>query len=117
MINNDNLLTNLTQLVYTKKSELYYNLWKVKNSISGVTGNVRVKSGVVSGSAFTGNPKIYDVTFANSFAGDYSVSVMGEDVRVWSYENKTLGGFRINSNANQSLNGDIYWQATLNGEF
>jgi hypothetical protein len=115
---NDNFRLNLLEAVYTKKSELYYNLWKLKGSIgTGTTTNVKVKSGVVSGSSFTGNPKIYDVVFGSSFSSDYSVSIMGEDVRVWSYENKTLGGFRINSNADQSLVGDIYWQAILNGEF
>lgn len=117
-INLDNFQINLDQRVYTKKSELYYFIHKLKTSIgTGSTTNVKVKSGVIPGSSFTGNPKIYDVVFGSSFTGDYSISVIGEDVRVWSYENKALSGFRINSNADQSLVGNIYWQAILNGEF
>ena len=115
---NDDLRLDLLELVYTKKSELYYSIHKLKESIgTGSTTNVKTKSGVIPGSSFTGNPKIYDVVFGSSFTGDYSISVIGEDVRVWSYENKVLSGFRINSNADQSLVGNIYWQAILNGEF
>ena len=115
---NDDSFINLTQLVYTKKSELYYNIHKLNTSLgTGSTTNVKVKSGIVSGASFAGNPKVYDVVFGSSFTGDYSISVIGADVRVWSYENKTLSGFRINSNSDQPLVGDIYWQAILNGEF
>lgn len=117
-VNFDNSQTNLNERVYSKKSELYYFIWKLKNSVStGTTNNVKVKSGTIPGGSFTGNPKIYDVVFGSSFTGDYSISVIGEDVRVWSYESKTLSGFRINSNADQPLVGSIYWQAILNGEF
>lgn len=117
-INLDNYQTNLDERTYSKKSELYYFNWKLKNSIgTGSTTNVKVKSGIIPGSSFTGNPKIYDVVFGTSFSGDYSISVIGEDVRVWSYENKNLSGFRINSNADQPMGGNIYWQAILNGEF
>jgi hypothetical protein len=117
-INLDNVQINLDQRIYTKKSELYYFIHKLKETIgTGTTTNVKVKSGVIPGGSFTGNPKIYDVVFGSSFTGDYSISVIGEDVRVWSYENKVLSGFRINSNADQSIVGNIYWQAILNGEF
>lgn len=103
---------------YTKRSEFFYYLWKIENQIgTGTTTNVKVKSGVVSGGTFTGNPKTYNVIFATPFSADYSVSILGDDIRVWSYENKNLNGFTINSNANQTLVGDIYWQAILNGEF
>lgn len=103
---------------YTKRSEFFYYLWKLQNQVgTGSTTNVKVKSGVVSGGSFAGNPKTYNVTFATPFSADYSVSILGDDIRVWSYENKTLNGFTINSNANQTLVGDIYWQAILNGEF
>lgn len=113
-----NPLSILDNNYFTKKSEFYYYLWKLENkTITGGTTNVKVKSGVVSGGSFVGNPKTYNVTFVSPFSADYSVSIMGDDVRVWSYENKTLNGFTINSNANQTLVGDIYWQAILNGEF
>lgn len=117
-INLDEYQINLEQKTYTKKSELYYFIWKLKNIIgTGTTTNVKVKSGVIMGNSFAGNPKTYDVVFGSSFLGDYSISVIGEDIRVWNYENKTLSGFRINSNADEPLSGNIYWQAILNGEF
>jgi hypothetical protein len=109
---------NVLELDFVKNSLFFYELWNLKNTLgSGATTNVKVKSGVINSNSFSGNPKTYDVIFTSSFSGDYSISVIGEDVRVWSYENKTLSGFRINSNADQPLSGDIYWQAILNGEF
>jgi len=76
-----------------------------------------VKAGTVSAGSFAGNPKKYTVTFATPFNNtNYAVKVNGVDVRSWSYENKTAGGFVINSNANASLTGEVSWTATENGE-
>lgn len=121
--NNDDVGLNLDQLVYTKKSELYYEIWKLKNlvtTISGSTGNLgglETKSGYVPGVFFSGSPQTYQVTFANPFTSNYSIAISSEEVRVWSFESKNLNGFILNSNSNQPLTGNIYWEAIIIGEF
>lgn len=123
MINNDNTDLNLGQKVYTKKSELYYEIWKLKNqinTISGGTGNLgglETKSGYIPGAFFSGTPQTYQVTFATPFTSNYSIAISSEDVRVWSFESKNLNGFILNSNSNQPLVNDIYWETIIIGEF
>jgi len=58
-----------------------------------------------------GGNYIYNVTFLNSYMNNnYSVSVNGTtDLRVWTVENKTINGFRINSNDNTPTTGDVLW--------
>lgn len=75
------------------------------------------KIGVVSFNLFTGSPKIYDVVFQSPMASaTYAINITGVDERAWSYSNRTINGFRINSNANQNLTGDVSWSAFMVGE-
>jgi hypothetical protein len=39
--------------------------------------------------------------------------VTGGDARSWTVENVVAGGFKINSNSNTPLTGDVYWIASL----
>lgn len=120
MINNDSTNLNLEQRVYSKKSELYYEIWKLRNrvdAISGATIGLEVKSGYIPGAFFSGSPKTYQVSFATPYTGNYSIAISSEDVRVWSFESKNLNGFILNSNSNQPLVNDIYWETIIIGEF
>jgi hypothetical protein len=77
----------------------------------GVSSNV--KGGYVSAVSFTGTPKITAVTFGTAFSdNDYSVTITGEDIRVWSIESKSSTGFTINTNSNVDLTNSVYWIAT-----
>ena len=70
------------------------------------------RSGTVAPGSFSGNPKIYTVTFSTDLPStDYYISVIGLDARMWSYESKTVSGFVINSNSNQALTGNVDWEA------
>ena len=117
----DNILKDLREAVYAKKSELYYELQKLRNTISGGTGGIisglETKSGYIPATSFTGTPKTYQVIFNTSFSSNYSISIISEDARIWTYENKTLLGFTLNSNSYTDLNNDVYWQSILIGEF
>jgi hypothetical protein len=86
---------------------------------SGVfsVGIVKTKAGRLLNSAFTGSPKKAAVTFVTAFPGIYAVNVTGVDSRGWTIESRTVNGFTINSNANQGLTGDVFWEALENGEF
>lgn len=76
-----------------------------------------IKSGAVSGSQFSGNPKRATVTFSTPFNGNYSISITGETSIMWSVESKTQNGFIINANRNGGFTNMVYWQAITIGEF
>jgi hypothetical protein len=79
----------------------------------GGAASSNVKGGYVSSGSFTGTPKIATVTFGSAFSdNNYTVTVTGEDVRVWSVESKTAAGFTINTNSNVALTNSVYWIAT-----
>jgi hypothetical protein len=79
----------------------------------GGAASSNVKGGYVSFGSFTGAPKIATVTFGSAFSdNNYTVTVTGEDVRVWSVESKTAAGFTINTNSNVALTNSVYWIAT-----
>lgn len=74
------------------------------------------KGGTVPPGSFSGTPKKYTVVFSSPFPDtQYSAVVTGGDLRAWSIENKTAGGFMINSNANAALTADTNWVALVNG--
>jgi hypothetical protein len=62
------------------------------------------------------NVNTYSQDFTNAVWGKYSVTVTGEDMRVWTIESKTAAGFTVNSNSNTNVAGSTYWVAILNGE-
>lgn len=85
---------------------------------SGIIGTgLKIKSGTVASSSFTGSPKKVTVTFASPFSDvNYTITITGTDNRTWSWESKTVNGFIINSNANTALTGNVDWQAIKIGE-
>jgi len=94
----------------------------ITSSLQGTSsyalGIPKTKSGTISGSAFSGNPKIYSVTFINSFPNNlYSISVVGQLVRSWFVQSKSPSGFTINSNSNTVMTGMVFWNAIQTGEF
>jgi hypothetical protein len=91
-------------------------------SLSGTAsyalGIPTIKSGIVSGSVFLGNPRTTPITFSKPFAGNYTVSVLGElSATTWTVESKSSNGFVINSNRKDLLGTLVYWQAISIGEF
>jgi hypothetical protein len=91
-------------------------------SLSGTAsyalGIPTIKSGIVSGSVFLGNPRTTPITFSKPFVGNYTVSVLGElSATTWTVESKSSNGFVINSNRKDLLGTLVYWQAISIGEF
>lgn len=75
------------------------------------------KSAIVASGSFSGNPKVYAVTFSTPFASaNYAINITGIDVRIWTFESVSASGFTINTNANTALSGNVTWQAQLVGE-
>lgn len=88
--------------------------WVALN-VSGT--NPALKAGIVLNSSFSGSPKKATVTFSSSLVTPYAVNISGVDTRAWSVESVTSTGFVINSNANQTLTGDVFWEVQESGEF
>jgi hypothetical protein len=83
------------------------------------TGSTLIhKSGTISGSTFSGNPKKATVTFGTEFANtNYAITISGSISRAWSWESKTTSGFTINANANGAFaTNNVDWTATQYGE-
>jgi len=90
---------------------------KIIDYIDNKIINQGTKAGFVKGASFSGNPKIYSVTFSSPFSGaSYSTAIIGNSSRSWSISNQTTNGFTINSNANPVLTGNVYWMCINNGE-
>jgi hypothetical protein len=91
------------------------------SSTGSFTGSFYGKfDGIKAGSAAIGSVQqnvggeyIYNITFNNSYVNsNYSVSINGTtDARIWTVENKTINGFRVNSNSNTPTTGDVLWMA------
>lgn len=79
--------------------------------------DLRSKSGYVAPGTFSGNPKVAAVTFGSPMPNNnYMVKISGEDGRLWLFENRTVNGFTINSDANKVLTSNVYWEVTNTGE-
>lgn len=74
------------------------------------------KSGTVAGASFSGTPLTFAVFFTTAYlTNDYSVSISGDDSRIWTVESKSASGFTINSNSSTALTGNVYWTTTSHG--
>ena len=77
-----------------------------------------IKSGLVSGSSFTGTPRIVGIAFSRPFVdNNYSIVVTGEASRTWTIQSKLPASFVINSNNNAVPTGMVFWQAIYQGEY
>lgn len=86
-------------------------------SALSVGGILKNKSGIVTSATFAGVPYTATVTFTTAFSdANYSVSITGDDARVWTVESRAASNFIISSNSTQPLTGDVCWVATKNGE-
>lgn len=75
------------------------------------------KSGRIAPEGFTGTPRVASVTFGTAMPdAAYDVTVTGTDGRSWAVTNIAVGGFTINTQANQPLTGPVYWHAIRTGE-
>jgi hypothetical protein len=74
-----------------------------------------IEYGMISGSDFTGATKIFDISYTNPYSTNiYIISVIGDDARIWTTNNRTTTGFTINTNSTQPLNGMVMWRAEGN---
>lgn len=74
-----------------------------------------IEYGMVSGSAFDGIIKTFDISYTNPYSTDiYIISVIGDDARIWTTNNRSTTGFTINTNSTQPLNGMVMWRAEGN---
>lgn len=88
-----------------------------KAKLDGISGTRIFKSGVLTPASFTGNPKKATLTFGTPFPNtNYSVSILGPDGRMWSYESLLAGSVVVNSNSNTTPTGDVMWMAFSHGE-
>ncbi len=88
-------------------------------TVSGVTFNKLLleKVGSVDGGSFSGNPKKFNVVFGTNFSNtNYGIFLTGTIDRVYTYESQTVSGFTINTNANSTISGNVYWMAKQIGE-
>lgn len=74
---------------------------------------LRLQAGTVTAVSFTGNPKKATITFPIAFSNtSYTVVPVGlSDVRSFTIESKTTTTAVINTNANQTITGNIDWIA------
>ena len=78
---------------------------------------LKTKAGSIVSASFGGTPLSASVTFGTAFNNtNYSVAVTGEDVRIFTVQSKTAGGFVVNTNSNTALTGTTYWTCTAYGE-
>lgn len=79
---------------------------------SSFTTNIKAGFAPTSAVQQTGSGQyIYNISFTTNYlTNNYAVSVQStSDLRIWTVENRTTSGFRINSNSTVATTGDIYW--------
>ena len=87
------------------------------STASYVNGSI-IKSNAHSPGIFGGTPLTASITFTADFPNpNYSVTITGEDARIFTIQNKSATGFEINTNSNIALTGNTYWHAISYGEF
>jgi hypothetical protein len=116
IVGNDN---NNWDFYFTAKNIDFDNT--TNNFVSTNTQNAieesRSRAGHISNTSFTGIPRKVSIIFNTAFPNaDYSVTIAGNDVRMWSFEDVTAAGFVLNSNAAKPLEHVVHWQAALNWE-
>lgn len=83
----------------------------------GIGGTRVIKSGEIPAASFTGTPRTFTLNFGTAFpTTNYSLIVLGGNVRTWSYQSKTTSSIIINSNANAALSQPVLWIAIDHGE-
>lgn len=117
---------NSNDLTHSKASNTYGRLVQVidnnfydgyGNPIIKLTSKLLKKSGEVPGTLFNGYPQKYLVIFDDPFtSNNYSISIISNDSRIWTYEDKNNTQFTMNSNSNTALTNPVSWIAIEYGE-
>jgi hypothetical protein len=77
-----------------------------------------IKSGIISGSLFSGSAMTSSVVFVTPFVNDlYSVSITSGEARIWTVVSRSIAGFIVNSNSNFQPVDYTFWQAIAVGEY
>lgn len=80
---------------------------------TGPAGGSGVIGGVILAASFSGVPLYYPVTFSTPYTGDYSINVLGYDLRNWSISTHSSTGFIVESNSTTPLLGQTMWSTNL----
>jgi hypothetical protein len=113
-LSNTSSTSILSEFSDTSSLSLYSNFSETSSysiSSSWSPAKSHVEFGIISGSDFIGSPKYYIIVYTNPYLDNsYIVSVIGDDMRVWSTNNRSTTGFTINSNSNITPNGMVMWR-------
>jgi hypothetical protein len=114
------LYANTASYSFTSSYELGYEIsssyassstWAISASWSPSVDLPHVEKGIVSGSDFSGSPKYINVNYSKTFLNNiYIISIIGDDARLWTANNRTTSSFTINSNSNQPIIGMVMWR-------
>lgn len=117
IVSGDTIVNNLSATTLNV-NEIYISGVNIDQIYSKKVDQPKIKSGIVDKSLFSGSPYAYDVIFTNNLPDtNYSVTVTGKDVRIWSVENESISGFTINTNSNVTLKNNTFWQVIPVGEY
>jgi hypothetical protein len=95
----------------TSVSSSYSLISEFSDTASYLNGAPHVEKGIVSGSVFSNSPQSLQITYNNPFDdNNYVVSIIGDDARLWTANNRTTSSFVINSNSSQPLVGMVMWR-------
>jgi len=77
----------------------------------------KTRAGTVASGSFGGSPLTYDVDFTDLGLTDmpntnYAITIVGVDLRSWTYSAKTVTGFTIHTNSSTALTGNVDWVCT-----
>jgi len=106
---------NLGNVTNNAQLKIASNLSDVQSTTTSRI-NLGIKSGIVAGALFAGNPKKYTVTFVNAYADtNYSITITGGANRTFTYESKAADSFIINANANLAFTEEVSWICVQTG--
>ena len=90
----------------------------INNIFVKKTSLPQFKSGKISKNLFSGSPYTYNIVFNNNLPDtNYTITITGNDLRIWTVENESISGFTINTNSNVPLSNNTFWQLITIGEF
>lgn len=117
IITGDTIVNNLSGNTINV-NEIYISGTNINNIFVSKGSLPQFKSGKINKILFSGQPYTYDIQFTNILPNtDYSITVTGKDLRIWSIENESVSGFTINTNSNVPLSNDTFWQLITVGEY
>ena len=91
-----------------------YNItssWATNSLTASYLNTLKASSASVA--SFGGSPLTSSVTFGSAYSNNnYSISIVGEDARIFTIQSKSSTGFTINTNSTIALTGPVYWTAT-----